>query len=285
MRSCAIMPRLAFLFWVLFHGLLSQAQAPISELGLTGGVTYYLGDLNPTRHYPAGSGPAGGLVFRYNFDRRYALRLQGLYTRLQAADANSSDPVLQTRNLSFRADLIEASALVEINFFNYRGRRKDSRPWTPFVFGGLCFFSAKPKAQLNDTWYDLSLLGTEGQGTSATGQSTYRTSQIGMPFGAGFKANFGRLDLQAEWGLRRTGTDYLDDVSGRYADPTILAAENGPLAAALADRSLSGTANTGRARGDASTRDWYQYTGLTATILLTGFSDCDQQYDWMRRGR
>jgi hypothetical protein len=133
-------------------------------------------------------------------------------------------------------------------------------------------------------------LGTEGQGTTARpGSETYKVDQIAVPFGAGLKFNLGKVDVQLEWGMRRTGTDYIDDVSGTYVDNDLLAFENGPLAALLADPSgiddIPGLTNTDRARGDSNTRDWYNYTGFTITYVISRFSDCEEQYDWMRRKR
>lgn len=263
------------------------AVAQVNEIGLTGGYSYYIGDLNPTRHFPKDKKLAGGIVFRHNFNDRYALRLQGLYGSLQAYDSNSSDSLQQLRNLHFRAKLIETSLLFEINFFKYRKRGKDGRKWTPFIFGGLAYFRANPQAQFDDTWYDLVQLGTEGQGATGGGEA-YKVDHLCIPFGGGFKFNLGRIDIQAEWGLRRTWTDYIDDVSGTYYDNARLAYENGPLAAQLADRSglegsIPGFSNTGRARGDANTLDWYVYSGISITYIISRFSDCEEQYNWMKR--
>lgn len=282
------MTRTLLLFLALAATTAHHAQ--VNEVGITGGALYYIGDLNPTRHYPKDTRAGIGLVFRHNMNDRMALRLQGLYGNLQAYDSNSPDTLQQLRNLHFRTRLYEASALLEINFFKYRSRDKGSRLWTPFVFGGLCYFRTSPQALLNDTWYDLQPLGTEGQGTTMNpGSQPYKTDHIGIPFGAGFKFNLGKLDLQIEWGLRRTYTDYIDDVSGTYVDQDQLLVENGPLSAAFADRSglndLPGFSNTGRARGNSNTRDWYQYTGLTLTYIISRFSDCDEQYNWMRKKR
>jgi hypothetical protein len=262
-------------------------SAQVNEIGLTVGAAYYIGDLNPYRHYPKDTKLAGGLVFRHNFNDRYALRLQGLYGTLQAYDSDSNDSLQLARNLHFRARLIEVAALFEINFFKYRNRGKEGKNWTPFVFGGLAYFRSNPQALLDDTWYDLVQLGTEGQGATGGGEA-YKVDLMSMPFGAGFKFNFGRVDVQVEWGMRRTWTDYIDDVSGAYYDNARLAFENGALAATLADRSglegaLPGHSNTGRMRGDANTRDWYVYSGLSITYIISRFSDCEEQYNWMKR--
>lgn len=266
------------------------AFAQVGEIGITAGATYYIGDLNPTRHYPKDTKFAYGVLYRYNFSDRYALRLQALTGTLQSYDSNSNDSLQLLRNLHFRARLLELSGVVEVNFRKYRSKDKDSKRWTPFVFAGLAYYRASPQAQLDDTWYNLQPLGTEGQGTSARpGSDVYSVDNICIPFGVGFKVNAGRWDFQLEWGMRRTYSDYLDDVSGTYVDRDLLAFENGPLAATLADQSviaeLPGYPNEGRARGDPNTLDWYQYTGLSITYIISRFSDCEQQYNWMRKRR
>lgn len=278
------------LSFTLGLAIASSAFAQVSEIGITGGVNYYIGDLNPTRHYPKDTKLAFGALYRYNFSDRYAIRIQALSGTLQAYDSHSSDTLQLLRDLHFRAKLLEFSGVLEVNFRKYRSKDKDSKRWTPFMFAGLAFFHAAPQALYDDTWYDLAPLGTEGQGTTAyPGKDAYSVDNICIPFGVGFKVNAGRLDFQLEWGLRRTYTDYIDDVSGTYVDRDLLAFENGPLAAALADPSALGQLpvypNEGRARGDSNTLDWYQYTGLGITYVISKFSDCDEQYNWMRKKR
>lgn len=279
------MRRLA-LVCLLFLGS-AGLYAQVSELGITVGATYYIGDLNPTRHYPKSTKPAFGAVYRYNFSDRYAVRFQGITGMLEAYDANSKDTLQLIRNLAFRARLIEFSVVAEVNFRKYRSKDKDSKRWTPFMFAGLAYFHAAPQGLLNGTWYNLADLGTEGQGTTVGSAGTYPVDHMSIPFGAGLKVNAGRFDFQLEWGLRRTWSDHIDDVGGTYVDQDLLAYENGPLAASLADPSLAdkGYTKAGMARGDVNTRDWYQYTGLGITYIITRFSDCDEQYNWMRKRR
>lgn len=263
---------------------LAHLRAQVSELGITGGVSYYIGDLNPTRHYPTNTHLAGGVFYRYNFNQHYAVRIQGLFTKLEAYDSDSNDSLQVLRNLGFRTNLFEVSATVEINFLKYRGITKDSHNWTPYIFLGLAYIHFNPQNLLDDTWYDLQPLGTEGQGTSVGGDP-YKLDVLSIPHGVGFKfALTDKLDLGLEWGLRRTYTDHLDDVSGTYVDNTFLTTETGPLTAALADPSVLRETgiNTGRSRGDSYTQDWYQYTGLTLSVLLTKFTECDAIWDKMR---
>jgi hypothetical protein len=270
--------------------LMGRSHAQVNEIGLTVGGSYYIGDINPTRHFPKHTGLAGGLLFRHNLTERLAFRFQGIYGTLEAYDSDSKDTTQLLRNLHFRSRLLEGSVLFEINFLKYRSRGKDGKRWTPFVFGGLAYFRANPHAFFDDEWYELQPLGTEGQGTSARpGSELYTVDQISIPFGAGFKFNLGRVDVQLEWGMRRTYTDYIDDVSGTYVDNDLLAFENGPLAGIFGDRSglnaRPGYNNADHARGDVNTRDWYVYSGLSITYIISRFSDCDEQYNWMRRKR
>jgi hypothetical protein len=264
--------------------------AQVNEIGITVGGSYYIGDINPLQHYPKHTALAGGILFRHNLTDRFAVRIQGLYGALEAYDSDSKDTTQWIRNLHFRSVLIEGSLLFEINFFKYRARSKDGKFWTPFVFGGLAYFRANPQAYFDDQWWDLQPLGTEGQGTTARpGTDYYPVDHLSIPFGAGFKFNVGRMDFQLEWGMRRTYTDYVDDVSGTYVDNDLLRLENGPLAAILADRSgldaIPDYTNAGRMRGDINTRDWYVYSGLSITYILSKFSDCDEQYNWMKKKR
>jgi hypothetical protein len=89
-----------------------------------------------------------------------------------------------------------------------------------------------------------------------------------IPLAVGFKFSLGKnIGLNLEYGIRKTFTDYLDDVgSSSYLNPTLLAAENGPLAAQLSNRSLDGS-RFGK-RGNATTNDWYTFFGVMLTIRL-----------------
>ena len=52
-------------------------------------------------------------------------------------------------------------------------------------------------------------------------------TQIAIPLGVGIKWSLGeKFSLVAEYGVRKTFTDYLDDVGGTYADPQYLNAED-----------------------------------------------------------
>ncbi|MEI6852933.1 MAG: DUF6089 family protein, partial [Bacteroidota bacterium] len=210
---------------------------------------------------------AGGILYRYNITPRWAFKVTALIGGLEGSDAKSKANV--ERNLSFRSYIFEFSPQIEFNFLQYiLGDKKHFI--SPYIFAGASVFNFNPQANLNSTWYSLHGLGTEGQGTTLEGKKNpYSLTSISIPFGIGVKISPARfLSLGLEWGIRKTFTDYIDDVSTVYADPVILAAENGPEAAALADRSLTPGNHTDLARGNPRTKDWYVFTGLTACFRI-----------------
>jgi hypothetical protein len=241
------------------------------EMGIAIGTSYYIGDVNPSKHFGTRLNPGGGLIYRHNFDRRLSLKASLLYGRIEAYDVDSDDAWQQNRNLSFRNDIFEGSLQGEINYFPYQIGDK-RHPITPYLFAGLSIYKMKPQAEYKGQFYELQPLGTEGQGT-AEGGAKYKTTGMSIPVGLGLKVNlFSIIGINLEWGMRRTFTDYFDDVSGKYVDPSFLADENGELSALLSDRTIDaelpdGT-NSGLQRGDPGKKDWYSMAHLVISIKL-----------------
>jgi len=260
------------IFSILFLSSESKSQnfRTYSELGVLLGGSYYLGDLNPGKQFKS-TQLALGLVYKYNTNRRFAIRVNAFWGTLLAEDANTNDEFQIRRNLMFRSRVLEFSTMLEFNFFPYEVGNS-SLPATPYIFAGLGIFRTNPQAMLNDQWYDLKPLGTEGQGTvEFNDRKPYSLINMSIPFGIGFKFHaFGRMSVALEWGMRKTFTDYIDDVSTTYVSPALLSATNGPESALLADRSLvePGLTNVGRQRGNSQNKDWYSFVGLTLTWKL-----------------
>lgn len=241
-----------------------------SEVGIQGGVSFYLGDLNPKGVFKFVQ-PAGGVFYRYNFTEHWAIRGNAILGWVKAADSKSDVPSQLERNLSFDSQVLEFSILGELNFFRYTpGNMK--HPFSPYIFGGIALFKFNPKAEIDGEKYELQPLGTEGQGTTFyPDRKQYSLTTASIPFGIGLKANISKLfSVGLEWGMRYTFTDYLDDVSGVYADPDIVLQESGETAAALSDRSISGTNNVDRQRGNSKTNDWYSFAFLTFSYKIPG---------------
>jgi len=259
------MRKLITLFIILYLPVMLFSQR--SELGLMLGATYYLGDLKSSSNHFSMSMPAGGLLYRYN----WSIKVNAIFGYL-AADDNITNPPQKYRNLSFRSPLFEFSPHVELNFFKYQTGHKKYK-FSPYLFGGICLFYFNPQAKYNDKWFDLQPLGTEGQGTiEYPDRKPYSLISFGIPFGLGLKFSpTKKLNIGLEWGMRKTFTDYLDDVSKTYVDPTILSTQKSPMSGILSDRSEIIHAHDSQ-RGNSKNNDWYSFASLNLTFKLD-FSD------------
>jgi len=257
------------LFFLLSILLSESAIAQRIEAGFFGGGAYYLGDLNPKKNFELAQ-PAAGLLLRYNLSPRFAVKLNAYMGNVKGDDAISK--FNEKRNLSFKSQVLEFSSQIELNFLPYVTGHKDYY-FSPYIFAGIAAFNFNPKALYEGTWYSLQPLGTEGQGTVAYHErKPYSLTALSFPFGIGIKYSASdNVCFGAEWGMRKTNTDYLDDVSTTYADPNILAAENTPIAAILSDRSKKNPGepnNTNLQRGNSSNNDWYSFAGVFATFKI-----------------
>ncbi len=240
-----------------------------NELGLFFGTSYYIGDLNPSRQFALPQ-MAIGAIYRFNVNEHVAFRINGILGSVAGDDARIK--YNENRNLSFRSIIMEASLQTEVNF-KYFEPGDMGTPSTPYLFVGGGMFRFNPKAQLDGQWYDLRPHGTEGQGTVLYPErKPYSLYSYNVLFGLGYKFNITRDITGAfEWGLRRTGTDYLDDVSSTYPHPN--AFENNQIALALYDRSIENRGeNTNFQRGNPNTNDWYSFAGIILTYKISNLT-------------
>jgi len=256
---------------LFFYGSTLFAQRSL-EAGVFLGCSFYLGDLNPDGFFNQFTKVAGGLVLRYNLNNRIAFRYNMLFGTVTADDAQSTSASQRERNLNFKSPIDEFSVQAEFNFLEYElGNPKHS--YTPYIFLGFGVFKMNPQGQLGNQWVALQPLGTEGQGTASNPNKPYHLLQPCIPFGLGFKTNFSKtLCIGFEWGMRKTFTKYIDDVSGSYVSPAVLLANrgaNGPMAVQMSDRSLNPdkSADVGSERGNGKD-DWYSFAGITLTFKL-----------------
>lgn len=261
-----------FAITLFFFATLFTGWAQNSELGATVGASFYLGDLNPRTPFGM-SRLAGGILYRYNFTPRWAIRGNLLFAKVEGDDAITNKHY--ERNLNFKSPITEISVVAELNFFKlYNERGKNF--FSPYLFAGIGIFSFNPQAQdVDGTWYALQHLGTEGQGLEGE-RDYYSLCNVAIPFGLGFRFNVSRhICIGAEWGMRFTFTDYLDDVSGNYYDNQTLRELRGPAIARLADKS-DVLHEGGTGRGNSTTKDFYSYAGATLTVKFGNTShSCD----------
>jgi hypothetical protein len=237
-----------------------------SELGFMVGGTYYLGDLNQFKQFN-NTQLAGGLLYRFNINSRISLRGNILYGNVKADDSQSSIALLKNRNLNFSSSIFEVAGGLEFNYFPFEIGHKKYKG-TAYILTEIGVFRMNPMTKYDGDKVALQPLGTEGQGTSLSSKGNYNLTQLCVPIGVGGRITLGKwMTLNLEIGLRKTFTDYLDDVhSDSYADPSVLLEENGVSSAALSNQSLDGS-KYGK-RGTASSKDWYVFSGFMLTFKL-----------------
>lgn len=260
----------------LFAGLCMYTSTMVAqrslELGAFLGCSYYLGDLNPDGFFNQFTRVGAGLVLRYNLNNRLAVRANMLFGSLTADDSQSQSASQRERNLDFKSPVDEFSLQAEFNFMEYElGNPK--HPFTPYIFAGFGVFKMNPQGKLGNQWVALQPLGTEGQSTSANSSHPYHLLQPAIPFGLGIKTNFSKtICISFEWGMRKTFTGYIDDVSKSYVDPAVLLSSrgvNGPMAVTMADKSTNPdkAADVGSQRGNGKD-DWYSFAGIILSFKL-----------------
>jgi len=253
-------------------GSISLTKAQYWEVGAMAGVTTYHGDLAPDFSMQT-PGLAINAFVRRNVDSRLSIRMGVSFGTISGSDSKSLNPYNISRNLSFNSTIFEGSVGVEFNFapFHHHSRKgRNKNQFSPYLLAGFGILHHSPRAQYKGSSYALQPLGTEGQ---APGQE-YSLVQPAFIIGGGFK-----IDINSQWGIIIEGAtrilffDYLDDVSGEYANASLIAGHRGSMgstAIGLADRSGEVGQNLGapgRQRGDSKTNDGY--TMFSIGIVFT----------------
>ncbi len=259
------------------------------------GITNFLGDLGGANQIGTNfakdldieaTRPVLTIGGKYFYHPRIAQRLSLSYGWLRGDDKWTREPARENRSLNFRTPIFEVNTGFEIYLLTEsapknryalsRARTKGQNPVGIYLFGGVGGFYFNPKGQMlkeNDPsygeWVALQPLRTEGQGWVNT-RSPYQRFQLCVPMGLGFT-----FRLAPEWrlgldlGLRKTFTDYVDDVSTQYVDPAVFNL-NGSSDPALSEyfgsgkyigqTSGPGAGNVaGQQRGDPKDRDAYMF--------------------------
>tara|TARA_B100001758_G_C18403522_1_gene610509 strand:+ start:722 stop:1564 length:843 start_codon:yes stop_codon:yes gene_type:complete len=260
---------------VICAGISANAQyKENSEIGFIGGVSYYLGDLNTT-HFSQSS-LAGGLTLRKNIDRRFSYKANALILPVNYDERKSEDTIAVDRGLHFRSPIYELSGQIEFNFLPYE-TGNPLYTWTPFVYTGVSIFNYNPQAEnKNGEWVDLQPLGTEGQGTTTYPErKPYSLIQFAIPIGGGLKIAINEsFNIILEYGIRKTFSDYIDDVSTDFVGGPQYPLEMSEDAIEMSDPLMTHT--KGQERGNPNKKDWYSFAGLTLSFKINNNSKgCD----------
>ena len=288
----------------LSSSIYSQEEARNNtEIGLTLGPMVFLGDLGGH----AGKGTT--FIKDYNmtttkiavgaYVAAYPMQWLGFrfslnYGAIEGADneikpKGGDEETRLARNLDFRSNILEGTVMAE--FYPTVFLEEDPEDITarlrPYGVLGLGFFHFKPqgsyKAPNGDTyWVDLQPLHTEGEGfPEYPDRKNYKLTQLNIPMGVGIKYFISEnVNVAFEIIHRKTFTDYIDDVSTKYVDPSLfykyLSPSQAPIAAAMANKTpvaqQAAGYRPGNKRGDPSQNDAYFTAQFKLGIRLGGNS-------------
>lgn len=162
------------------------AQNKLHEIGVFAGVSYYLGEVNQSTLFKSPQ-PAISLLYKYDFNSRYAVRFSGTFARFSGNDANSNNQYQIDRNHSFNISTTEFAGLLEFNFLPYKPSSRFEF-FSPYVALGA----------------GVLLMPTEEGGLPINPV---------IPFGIGFKyAANKKFGIAVEWTFRKTFSDYIDQL-------------------------------------------------------------------------
>jgi hypothetical protein len=222
-----------------------------------------------------------GVRYRNN-KSPFAFKGMLTYAMVSGNDALTKDFIRHNRNLNFRSPIVELSAQVEYYFLNEKTKslysiaglksKKKKRKFAPYLFAGIGAFYYNPREKLNGEWYSVRKYHVEGQGLPG-GPKQFSNFNVAIPFGLGFRYTLNkRWSIGAEFGYRKTFTDYIDGVSGKYYNKAVLLQAYGPTAVALADPNLgliSGATNAGQERGNPKYKDSYMFFSINVGYKFT----------------
>jgi hypothetical protein len=205
------------------------------------------------------------------------------FGQITGDDLFTTNIARNTRNLRFKNNIFEISGKTELYIYELNDVGGHGRYWVDmklYGFTGFSIFRHNPKGRIygESEWYELQPLQTEGV--------EYGKWGIGIPAGAGVYFTYKRkhrMGFEMVW--TTTFTDYLDDISSIYADPSGMS----PLAASLANQSYLTDADPillqsfkpGEKRGDPTHNDSYLWATFSYGYVIRGKNTFyKQNYGW-----
>lgn len=255
-----------------------------TSIGFTLNTANYFGDIVPKVNFASFRGGdtrynVGISVMRRLYPR-ISLRGNLSYSRLAGDDQKAADPndenarFRNMRNMTIRNNVVEANGQVVVDLIENRNKYIKRPDFVPYVFAGVGVFYHNPMGLVKDNsistdgltvgqYYSLQSANTEG--------ANYSKVALSIPFGGGVRYRINRnLDASFEVSWHKTFTDYLDDVSGKFQDPSKL---NGSVAQyfgrdVTAKTAVAGFNNPGEIRGKKGD-DWFILTGFSLNYILS----------------
>lgn len=176
--------------------LFAYGQEYLYELGVSGGISHYVGDLSESGFYNK-IGETYGALWRYNHNFRSAIKVSLSKGTIAGSIASSNNQFPEGTRSSFKSDLIDFSAMYEFNFFHYSDKFNylGTKRLSPYITAGI------------------GVVGAIGSGSVVAPV---------IPFGLGLKYKLkNRLNVGAEFTMRWALTDQLDGIK----DPLMIESE------------------------------------------------------------
>lgn len=202
--------------------LQAQLTFPKYELGISGGVLVYQGDLTPTE---TGSyktmKPVFGIYGNRILTNSFAVRLGLAFGKLKGDDAKYENPAWrQQRNFKFTTPLTEISALLIYDVFGKNKIETNTRSFRPYIFGGIGYSFLKIKRDWSN--FNYTHFNAESEVVAGLAADINHSLPKAIPvfsFGFGMRYSLSqRISITAESAYRSITTDYLDGFS-RGANP------------------------------------------------------------------
>ena len=250
------------------------------EVGINVGPSFFLGDLGGNKgkgtRFVKDVNLSMTKVMKGAYATVYPNEWLGLRAAIQMGVLEGDDQLIKDngshelfrkqRNLDFKSNITEGYIAAEVYpLMLLHSGNEDYKPrFRPYGVLGIGAFKFKPQGSLTDingkvTWHDLKPLRTEGQGFEEyPDRKEYSLTQINIPMGLGIKYMLSeRVNISLELLLRKSFTDYIDDVSTNYIDPNLfskyLSPEDAVTARKIADK-VFGIVNPNLARNSPGTQ-------------------------------
>ncbi|MFN0081900.1 MAG: hypothetical protein ACKVOM_05230 [Ferruginibacter sp.] len=262
-------------------GISINAMNCLTDLGGKKGIgKKFLKDLNIGKTHLS-----GGVFVSVAYKNAVALRLEGTVGQISGSDdvlAGITDAAKDryNRNLNFTSSIQDISVMLEIHplylFVDWLAKEKSPPRISPYIVGGIGYFSFNPQTKLGNRNIDLQKLSTEGQGFAEyPDRQVYKLNQFNIPLGGGFKYEVSPLvNLRAEFVYRTIFTDYLDDVSTAYIDPALFdkyfgaGSQKAINARALHDLQRVKVGGINDQRGGEKNNDAYFTANLKVSVVI-----------------
>jgi len=168
---------------------------PNTNFGVFAGTAYYMGDINPGRHFYRPK-ISYGVLYRFNINTRYAIRANAYVADLSGNDLDFPERLHPDRPYNpakFSTSLLDLALQLEFNFL----------PYTPTI----------------GKWAYTPYISAGVAGGLVMGSTVDAQNHMSFPFGIGMKLNLtSRLSAGAEWSFRKAfydGVDGLKNPSGK----------------------------------------------------------------------